>query len=151
MQRKTRKIIGAVAVIGALAAGGAAFTSSSSLPNTIAGVASSTITGANANSLTYTYDGTGTHINGVNLIFNEDLTAGGPATNGKAATITSAFNGGSLASNCSITLAGYDGTGLVSPTPGKGTHVLCDYSGSPQAVANPGGANSFQVAVVTTP
>jgi hypothetical protein len=37
MQRRTRRIIGVVAVVGALAAGGAAFTAANVVPDTVAG------------------------------------------------------------------------------------------------------------------
>ena len=41
MQRKTKRIIGAFVVIAAIAAGGAAFTASNTVPNTVAGYGTS--------------------------------------------------------------------------------------------------------------
>jgi hypothetical protein len=151
MQRKTKRIIMAVAVIGLLAAGGAAFTSSSSLPNTVAGFATSTITGANANSMTYTLNTDGSAITAVNLVFTENLTALGTGHLSTPATIKSAFEDGPLNSNCTIQGA-FDGTSGT----GLGTHVLCLYDGvttdpAPQLIAGGTGvgANTFNVAVTS--
>jgi hypothetical protein len=167
MQRKTRKIIGAVALIGALAAGGAAFTASSAIPATVAGYASASITGATANSVSYTFDTSSSaspsygDIIAVNLVFNEDLTNGAPPADVKNDVIQSAFNGTLLTQNCAVTLA-YDGTTI--PIPGKGTHVTCDYSNptvtgfTPITLPSPGvssvpqltsGATRFAVTIST--
>lgn len=156
MHRKTRKIILAVAVVGALAAGGAAFTASSALSASVAGYATASISGAHANSLTYTFDtttGDPTYgaITAVNLIFNEDLTNGAGAGDVKNDVIKSAFNGDTLTTNCAIVAPGYDGAATPSTVAGTGTHVTCDYSSAP-ALADT--ANSFAVAVsspVATP
>jgi hypothetical protein len=150
MQRKTRRIIGAAVLICALAAGGAAFTSSSSLPTTVAGFATSTITGANANSMTYSLSSDGSHIVGVHLVFTENLTAAGTGALATPATIQSAFEDGTLNSNCTI-----QGTFDTTTGTSLGTHVLCDYSGgsnpAPQLVAGGvgTGANTFNVAVTS--
>ena len=54
MQRKTKRIIGAIVVIAAIAAGGAAFTASNTVPDTVAGYGTSNITGATVTALHYT-------------------------------------------------------------------------------------------------
>ena len=53
MRRRTKRLIGAVVVVGAIAAGGAAYTAASSIPNTVVGYASATISGANATNMKY--------------------------------------------------------------------------------------------------
>jgi hypothetical protein len=75
MKGKTKKIILAVAVIGALAAGGAAFTASNTVPNTTAGYGTSTITGATVDSISYTTNGDGTQITDAKITLPGDLTA----------------------------------------------------------------------------
>lgn len=73
-KHKTSRIIAGIAVIGAVAAGGAVFTATSSVPNTVAGYATSTISGANANSLDYTLSADGDTITLATMVFAEDLT-----------------------------------------------------------------------------
>ena len=46
MKGKTKKIILAVAVIGAIAAGGVAFTAANTVPDSVAGYATTTVSGA---------------------------------------------------------------------------------------------------------
>ncbi len=50
---KTTRIAAAVAVIGAVAAGGAAFTASESLPTNVAGYGTTTVTGGTVTDLSY--------------------------------------------------------------------------------------------------
>jgi hypothetical protein len=74
MQRKTKRIIGAIAVIGAIFAGGAAFTASNTVPNTVAGYGTSNITGATVTAMHYTLNGDGTQITDAALTFHGDQT-----------------------------------------------------------------------------
>ncbi|HTU96710.1 MAG TPA: hypothetical protein VMF14_12775 [Solirubrobacteraceae bacterium] len=60
-------------VIGAIAAGGAAFTASNTVPNTTAGYGTSTITGATATDIAYTLSPDGTSITGATITFTGDL------------------------------------------------------------------------------
>jgi hypothetical protein len=62
MQRKTRRIIGAVALIGALAAGGAAFTAGNPLADQTQSYSSANITGAQASNLSFTYSADGSYV-----------------------------------------------------------------------------------------
>lgn len=73
MHRITRRMVAVVAVVGALAAGGAAFTASNTVPNTTAGYGTSSITGATATDIAYTLNGDGTQITGATLTFTGDL------------------------------------------------------------------------------
>ena len=67
MKRKSRRIVAALVLIGALAAGGAAFTASNTLPNTTAGYGTSTITGATASKIAYTLSSDGLTITGATI------------------------------------------------------------------------------------
>lgn len=62
MQRKTKKLILALVVIGAVAAGGAAFTAANTVDPSVAGFGSATVTGANANVIHHILSADGTHI-----------------------------------------------------------------------------------------
>jgi hypothetical protein len=93
MKGKTKKIVLAVAAIGAIAAGGAAFTEANDVPDSVAGYDNTTITGATATAVNYTLDGTGENITSVDVTFSTDIT-------GKHVRI--AFNGGALGSDCTI-------------------------------------------------
>jgi hypothetical protein len=74
MRRNTKKIVAGVAAIAALAAGGAAFTASNTVPDTVAGYGTSNITGATATSIKYTLSADGTQINSAALVFHGDVT-----------------------------------------------------------------------------
>ena len=78
MKRRTKRIIGAIVVIAAIAAGGAAFTASNTVPDTVAGYGTSNITGATVTALHYTLNADGTEITDASLTFQGDQTA--PAT-----------------------------------------------------------------------
>ena len=74
MKRRTKRIIGAIVVIAAIAAGGAAFTASNTVPDTVAGYGTSNITGATVTALHYTLNGDGTEITDASLTFHGDQT-----------------------------------------------------------------------------
>src|SRR4051812_9527031 len=62
MKGKTKKIVLAVAVIGALAAGGAAFTASNVVPDSVAGYGTGTVNGADVTKIEHTLGTDGTTI-----------------------------------------------------------------------------------------
>ena len=77
MKRNKKRIIAAVAVICALAAGGAAFTNSitgSGLTGNTAGYAAVSVHGAVLSDATYTFSSNGSQITDVTLHFTGDLT-----------------------------------------------------------------------------
>ena len=74
MQRRTKRIIGAIVVIAAIAAGGAAFTAGNTVPDTVAGYGTSNITGATVTALHYTLNADGTQITDAALTFQGDQT-----------------------------------------------------------------------------
>jgi len=119
MKRNKKRIIAAVAVIVALAAGGAAYTAAidtTALPNgTTAGYAAITVNGATLTDANYTLTSDGTGINEVNLTFSDDLTGD---------NLSLAFNGGSLAP-CTH---GAETTGVVpaSDVSSGTTTITCD-------------------------
>jgi hypothetical protein len=110
MKRKTKKIILAVAVIGAVAAGGAAFTAANTVPDTIAGYGTSTISGATVDSIQYTTNGDGTQITDAALTLPGDLTA--TATE-PAKTVRAGFGTDALAT---CTLVDYNVTKALATT-----------------------------------
>jgi hypothetical protein len=73
MQRITRRIVVVVVLVGALAAGGAAFTASNTVPATTAGYGTSTISGATATNIKYNLTADGTQISTVDITFTGDL------------------------------------------------------------------------------
>jgi hypothetical protein len=75
MKGKTKKIILAVAVIGAIAAGGAAFTAANTVPDSVAGYGTSVVSGADATSVLHTLSADGTHIVATDLVLTGDHSA----------------------------------------------------------------------------
>ncbi len=92
MQRNTRRIIAAVAVIALLAAGGAAFTAAiGGLDGntTTAGFGSETVAGAAATGVNYTLDSNGQYVDSVNVTLTGDYsTADFPGYSFKASLMT---------------------------------------------------------------
>jgi hypothetical protein len=94
MKGKTKKIVLAVAVIGAIAAGGVAFTEANAVPDSVAGYKTTTVSGATVTDVQYTLSADGTDINAVILTFTS------PDITGMHVNI--GFNGGNLGSDCTI-------------------------------------------------
>ena len=74
MKGKTKKIVLAVAVIGAIAAGGVAFTAANTVPDSVAGYKTTTVSGATVTDVQYGLNSTGDTINNVVLTFTTDIT-----------------------------------------------------------------------------
>jgi hypothetical protein len=90
MRFKTTRIVAAIAVIGAVAAGGAAFTAGTGQPGTQAvGYGATTVTGGSISGITYQLSADGTTINTVTLTTTEDLLT---ANDGATATVYLDFN-----------------------------------------------------------
>jgi hypothetical protein len=114
MHRISRRMVAVVVLIGAIAAGGAAFTASNTIPDSVAGYGTSHITGADAHTLNYVISSDGTTITEADLSFVGDVSAD---------TVTAGFNADNL-QNC--TVGAYDGstytpvtcTGFAQPTTG---------------------------------
>jgi hypothetical protein len=122
MRNKPRSILAGLVVIGALAAGGAAFTASNTIPDTVMGFGTSTITGATATSLTYTRTADGSAITAATLVFTGDISAN---------TVQAGFNTNALDTCAAGTVAAGD------------TTVVCTLT-TPEPTA---GATTFNVAV----
>ncbi len=107
---KPTRIAAAVAVIGVLAAGGAAFTAGNTVPNTVAGYGTSTISGGTVLSLNYTLSSDGTAIDGATIVFQGDTTGdtasiafdAGAATTCTTGTVDGA---GNTPYTCNVTAA----------------------------------------------
>ena len=123
MRSKTSKIIGAVAIVAALVGSGAAFTASNTVPASVAGYGSSTISGATATALNYTLAADGATITGAALTFTGDQTG---------RTVKAAFGTDALTA---CTVGTFDSVGDTTP-------VTC--SGYTQSTAS---SSSFNVAV----
>jgi hypothetical protein len=123
MRGKTKRIVAALAVVGAVAAGGAALTASNTIPASVAGYGTSTISGATATALTYTLSADGTTITTADLTFTGDQTG---------RTVKAGF-GTSALTTC--TAGAYDSVGDTTP-------VSC--TGYTQSTAS---SSTFNVAV----
>jgi hypothetical protein len=119
---KSTRFLGALAVAGIVVAGGTAFTASNTVPASVAGYGTSTISGATATALSYTLSADGTTITGAALTFTGDQTG---------RTVQAGFGTDAL-TDC--TVGAYDGT--------TSTSVTC--TGFTQATA---ASASFNVAV----
>ena len=122
MKRKPLSIIAGLAVVGAIAAGSAAFTASNTIPDTVMGFGTSNITGAMATSLTYTRTADGSHITAATLVFTGDI---------NNQTVEAGFNANALDTCAAGVFAAGD------------TTVVCTM-GTPEPTA---GATTFNVAV----
>jgi hypothetical protein len=123
MRGKTRRIVAAAAVVAAVAAGGAAFTAANTIPDSVAGYGTSTISGATATSLDYTLSADGTTISAAALVFDGDQTG---------RTVKAGFGTDALTA---CTVGSYDGVNDETP-------VTC--SGFSQSTSS---ASAFNVAV----
>jgi len=144
MQRKTKRIIAAVFLIGALAAGGAAFTAANTIPDSVAGYGTSNITGATAKTLSYTLNGDGTVITGATLLFQQDLTQNATDPTATPYTVKAGFNSNNLQA-CTI--------GSYSSSAPTGTTVTCgsDATGGTPYTQSTSGASTFNVSVTSGP
>jgi hypothetical protein len=75
MRFKPTRIVAAIAVIGAVAAGGAAFTFSNTVPSSVAGFGSASVTGGTVTSLTYDLSTDGYYITTAHIVFTGDKSA----------------------------------------------------------------------------
>ncbi len=125
MQRKTKRIIAAVAVIGLLAAGGAAFTASNTFSAAdVAGYASQSVTGATITDQQNVLSTDGTEITAVNLIFAAsqagNTVKAGFGDEGGLVTCTDTNSGTDTHYNCVTTnttgsgLNGYESTAAAA-------------------------------------
>jgi hypothetical protein len=100
-------MVAVVVVIGAIAAGGAAFTASSNVPATVAGFGTGVVSnGANVSSVSYTYSSDGTSITNAALVFDSDVTADVVKAGFNGTTLTACTTAGTGATavwNCPFT------------------------------------------------
>jgi hypothetical protein len=114
MRIKTSKLVASIAVIGAVAAGGAAFTAGIGVSGaqTVAGYGTTSVTGASINSLDYVQTDPA-EIDSVLLTFTTDQSAN---------VVKAAFNAsGPLGITCTEVLPATDGLDYTCPTPGQST------------------------------
>jgi hypothetical protein len=98
-------MVAVLVVIGAIAAGGAAFTFANTVPPSTAGYGTSTISGATATDIVYGLSTDGTQINSATITFTGDLSndtvKAGFETNDLTTCSTPVFSSGSSTSTCS--------------------------------------------------
>jgi hypothetical protein len=132
MQRKTKKIILALVVIGAVAAGGAAFTAANTVPSHAVGYGQAVVTGAVATDIDHTLAADGMHVTGTTMTLTGNLA--------DAPVVTAGFGADGVALvSCTATPA----TGVFGD-PDRTTVATCDYSGAPYLTST---ALRFNVAV----
>ena len=124
MHRISRRMVAVLVVIGAIAAGGAAFTAANTVPPTTAGYGTSTISGATATDIAYTLNATGTQITGATITFTGDLSND---------TVKAGFETNSL-TTCSAPV-------YTAGTPGSSVSTCSGYTESTAS------SSSFSVAV----
>jgi hypothetical protein len=134
---KTTRIAAAVAVIGAVAAGGAAFTDTTGQPTGQAlGYGSTTITGGDITGISYQVSANGTDVDTVTLTSGIDLLT---ANNGGSASVYLAFNGHGFGTGGDATCVIQIGGNSVICTP-KATTTVASVTDLEVAVTN-GAAN----------
>jgi hypothetical protein len=126
MHRISRRMVAVVVLIGAIAAGGAAFTASNTLPTTdVAGYGSVTVTGATVNSIHNNVDSSG-DVTSVDLVFSASQSGN---------TVKAGFGDESALDTCTDTNSGTDtdwncpvanGTGAsgVEPISGASSYAV---------------------------
>lgn len=115
--RKLGKAFAVIAVAGAIAAGGSAFTASQTLVTSYAGIGTQSVTGANVVNVHYDLDAPKTTVTGVSLVFTGDTTdqevflslvaATNPSlcVNGVAAEVVGVFAAGETSYTCTVSVA----------------------------------------------
>jgi hypothetical protein len=119
MQRRSKGLVVGLVVAGALAAGGAAFTASNTIPDTTMGFGTSNITGATATSLTYTRSADGSNITAATLVFTGDISAN---------TVEAGFNGNPLETCAPGVFAAGDTTVVCTPAVPQPTSSATTYN-----------------------
>jgi len=123
--RTKSKIIGAAAIVAALAAGGSAFTASNTLPSAVTvGYGTQSVTGATATDIKYTLSADGKTIDSETITFTGDLTS-------TAITVSTGWNGGSLTEcsgdKASATYDGVAGTTTMTCTDSETTTSATEF------------------------
>lgn len=122
--RKLGKAFAALAVAGAIAAGGSAFTASQTVVSSYAGIGTQTISGANVVNVHYDLNGPKTSVTGVSLVFAGDTTdqevflaldGTNPAlcVNGAGTEVAGTFAAGETSYTCTVSVTTSAATNLV--------------------------------------
>jgi hypothetical protein len=119
---KTGRIVAAIAVIGAVAAGGAAFTDSNAMPtNSVAGFGTTSVSGGTVTSLQYALSGDGYYIDTATIVFQGDVSAD---------TASIGLSDGATVGSDGTTDGTLVACGSGSYVSGTGTTFSCDLSSS---------------------
>jgi hypothetical protein len=118
MQRKTKKIVLALVVIGVVAAGGAAFTAANTFPSHAVGYGSAVVTGAVANNISHTLSADGMAITKTDMDLTGNLA--------DVPVVTAGFGADGVAlQSCVVTAV----TGVFG-SPLRTAHAECTYAGA---------------------
>jgi hypothetical protein len=135
MQRKTKKIVLALVVIGVVAAGGAAFTAANTVPTHAVGYGQAVVTGAVASHIDHTLSADGMHIDKTVMTLTGNLA--------DAPVVTAGFgDDGVDLSACTATAA----TGTFGAA-NRTTVATCDYTVAPATPYLTSTALRFNVSV----
>jgi hypothetical protein len=139
MKGKTKKIVLAVAVIGAIAAGGVAFTAANTVPASVAGYGTNVVSGTTVTAVHHTLT-----TNGQEIVSTEMTLSGDQTTN----TVKAGFDvTGADNVTCVPTGAGWQNGTPGDPTTGT-TDEVCTYPVGPAAgFVSTATADNFYVAV----
>lgn len=118
MRHTSRRIVAAVAVVAAIGAGGAALTASNTVPASVAGYGSSTVSGATATALNYTLSADGTTITEAKLTFTGNQTGRTVKAGFGTAALTSCTVGAhdTVNNTTPVTCSGYSQSTASSST-----------------------------------
>ena len=116
MQRKTKKIVLALVVIGVVAAGGAAFTAANTVPSHAVGYGQTVVTGAVASAIDHTLSADGMHVDQTVMTLTGNLA--------DAPVVTAGFGADGVALQACTATAATGNFGDVNRT----TVATCAYS-----------------------
>jgi hypothetical protein len=118
MQRKTKKIVLALVVIGVVAAGGAAFTAANTVPSHAVGYGQTVVTGAVVSAIDHTLSADGMHVDQTVMTLTGNLA--------DAPVVTAGFGADGVALQACTSTAATGTFGAVNRT----TVATCAYSPS---------------------
>jgi hypothetical protein len=136
MRTTSKKLLGAVAVAGLVAAGGSAFTASNTLSGeNVAGYGTDTVVGASTTVIEHTLAGDGQYVASTALTFTADLSAG--------SSVRAGFDDAAAVA-CEITEGG-NGADTLADTPDDLVDTaVCTYAGASVLTSD---SDTFQVSV----
>ena len=132
MHRRTKQLFAAIALIAVLAAGGAAFTASNTLPPTdSAGYGNVTVTGADVSDIHNVLSSDGTYIDEVDLTFSSAIPSNASVNVGFSTTANGSTPNPTTDVTCTVN-AQYTGAACTPTSPA--THLIATDQANESAV-----------------